>query len=145
MIPTGHSPTGGFATLVPELTVLDLTASLGFWCDVLGFEIAYQRPERGFAYLERGGAQVMLEVSNGSWQTGELARPFGRGINIMIFVEDIDPLIAALDGAGWPLFRSPEDAWYRLGEQEVGQREFLVQDPDGYLLRFAQALGYRPS
>ena len=56
-----------------------------------------------------------------------------------------EDLTAYLDGAGWPLFRSPEDAWYRVGEQEVGQREYLVQDPDGYLLRFAQARGYRPT
>ena len=144
MTSSDHSPTDGFASLVPELTVLDLAASLGFWCDVLGFEIAYQRPEHGFAYLERGGAQVMLELSHGSWETGALEPPLGRGINIMIFVEDIDQLIAALVGAGWPLFRSPEDAWYRMGEQEIGQREFLVQDPDGYLLRFAQSLGRRP-
>jgi hypothetical protein len=34
--------------------------SLAFWCDVLGFPIACQRPERDFAYLERDGAQVML-------------------------------------------------------------------------------------
>jgi catechol 2,3-dioxygenase-like lactoylglutathione lyase family enzyme len=145
MTVSDHAPTGGFAGLVPELTVLDLVASLNFWCGVLGFEIAYQRSEHGFAYLERGGAQVMLELGRGTWKIGALERPFGRGINILIFVEDIDPLIAALDSAGWPLFRSPADAWYRMGEQEVGQREFLVQDPDGYLLRFAQALGYRPS
>ena len=56
-----HPPTGGFAALVPELTVLDLAASVRFWCAVLGFEIAYQRAENGFVYLERGGAQVMLE------------------------------------------------------------------------------------
>jgi hypothetical protein len=30
-----------------------------------------------------------------------------------------------------------------MGEQEIGQREFLVQDSDGYLLRFAQVLGRR--
>jgi catechol 2,3-dioxygenase-like lactoylglutathione lyase family enzyme len=100
MTPTDHPPTGGFATLIPELAVLDLATSLGFWCDVLGFKIAYQRPERGFVYLERGSAQVMLEVSNGNWQTGELARPFGRGINIMIFVE-VTPQAAHSADAWW--------------------------------------------
>ena len=32
----------------------------------------------------------------------------------------------------------------RSGEMEVGQLELIVQDPDGYLLRLAQALGERP-
>src|SRR5271167_5024715 len=49
----GHLPVGGFAPMVPELDVLDLEASLGFWCGILGFTVAYDRPERGFAYLER--------------------------------------------------------------------------------------------
>ncbi len=137
---SGHPPVGGFAMLVPELTVFDLAESLRFWCAVLGFEIAYQRPEHGFVYLERGGAQVMLERSHGTWETGALARPLGRGINLMIYVESLDPLVDALAAANWPLFKSPEDSRYRMGEQQITQREFLVQDPDGYLLRFAQAL-----
>ena len=135
-----HPPTGSFAALVPELTVLDLAASVHFWCAVLGFEIAYQRAENGFVYLERGGAQVMLELSHGTWETGPLVPPLGRGINLMIYVESLDPLLDALAAANWPLFKSPEDSCYRVGEQETRQREFLVQDPDGYLLRFAQAL-----
>jgi hypothetical protein len=45
---------------------------------------------------------------------------------------------------GWDLYEQPNDAWYRIGELEVGRREFLVQDPDGYLLRFAEDLGTRP-
>src|SRR3954471_12181503 len=32
---------------------------------------------------------------------------------------DIALLIAALDGAAGPLFRVPEDAWYRIGQQEL--------------------------
>lgn len=68
-------PEGGFAALVPEFVVGDLAASLHFWCDVLGFRVAYQRPEDDFAYLERGGAQVMLEVSEGTWQTRRLGAP----------------------------------------------------------------------
>ncbi|WP_244876994.1 VOC family protein [Acidocella facilis] len=39
----------------------------------------------------------------------------------------------------------PEEAWYRAGEVEVGQRQFLVMDPDGYLLRLAEDIGERPA
>ena len=139
-----HPPTGGFARLVPELAVLDLAASLHFWCEVVGFSMAYQRPERGFAYLEQDGAQVMLFQRNGVWVTGELVRPLGWGINLQIAVENLEPLLTRLAQIAWPLYAAPEDAWYRMGTQEIGQREFLAQDPDGYLLRFAQSLGERP-
>ena len=47
--------------LVPELIVTRLGASLAFWIEQLGFAIAYQRAEEGFAYLDLNGAQIMLE------------------------------------------------------------------------------------
>ena len=50
-------------------------------------------------------------------------------------------LKARLVKAGWPLFRDVEDVWYRHGTEYVGARELVVQDPDGYLLRFSQKLG----
>ncbi len=137
-------PTGGFAKLIPEFDVVDLAASLRFWCDGLGFAIAYQRPESAFAYLEREGAQVMLCQMNGNWQTGPLERPFGRGVNFQIGTVSVEPILAALAAMGWPLFRDVHDAWYRIGDVEDGNRQFLVQDPDGYLLRFSQDIGRRP-
>ncbi len=137
-------PTGGFAPLVPEFEVEDLAASLDFWCGALGFRIAYQRPESGFAYLERPeGAQAMLNRRNGHWDTGPLERPFGRGINFQIKVAALAPILAALEARGWPLFRPAHEVWYRVGEEKVGGRQLLVQDPDGYLLRFMEDLGWR--
>jgi catechol 2,3-dioxygenase-like lactoylglutathione lyase family enzyme len=61
MAELGRPPRTGWAKLTPELIVSDIAVSLAFWCDRLGFAIAYQRPEQGFAYLERPeGAQIML-------------------------------------------------------------------------------------
>jgi hypothetical protein len=34
-----------------------------------------------------------------------------------------------------------EDAWYRANDRYLGNRQFLVQDPDGYLRRFFEDLG----
>lgn len=142
---SGAPPASGWAPLVPELLVNDLAASLAFWCGRLGFRIAYDRPAAGFAYLEREGAQVMLCQRNGSWETGDMRRPLGQGINLQIRVASVAPILAALDTAGWPLFEAPQEAWYRVGDHEGGQREFLVQDPDGYLVRLAEDLGRRPA
>jgi catechol 2,3-dioxygenase-like lactoylglutathione lyase family enzyme len=131
------------AALVPELLVADLAASLAFWCGLCGFGVAYDRPEDRFAYLDRQGAQVMLEEAAGPgrrWITGLLQQPFGRGINLQIEVSDTAPILAALRAADWPLYLEPEEKWYRVASGQVGVRQFLVQDPDGYLLRFSQPL-----
>lgn len=132
--------------LVPELIVTDLQRSLAFWVPLLGFQVAYQRPEQGFAYLDLNGAQVMLEQIDldEQWITGRLEAPLGRGINFQIEVAEVAPVIERLHNSGWPLFQACEDAWYRAGDVEVGQRQFLVQDPDGYLLRLGERLGERP-
>ncbi|MHC2280274.1 catechol 2,3-dioxygenase-like lactoylglutathione lyase family enzyme [Bradyrhizobium diazoefficiens] len=140
---TGGAPQGGFADLVPELSVSDIQESLSFWRDLLGFEVAYDRPDARFAYLVRGGLQVMLCELNGRWETAEMQRPFGRGINFQMAVDRIEPMLKALDDARWPLYEQPNEVWYRVGDLEVGQREFLVQDPDGYLMRFVERLGTR--
>ena len=137
-----------FARLTPELLITDLAASLRFWVDLIGFRIAYDRPEDGFAYLDLDGAQVMLETRNPAsrqWLTGPLEAPLGRGINFEIGVPAVEPILNRLEAAGWPLFMAVEDKWYRAGDVEVGQRQFLVQDPDGYLLRLAATLGERPA
>ena len=132
-----------WAELVPELTCSDLAASTAFYCDILGFQVLYRR--EGFAYLELGGAQLMLEAETGAWTTGERRHPFGRGINIQIMVDDIAALAARLAAAGVTLFRDTAANWYRANDIERGQIELLVQDLDGYLLRFAQSLGTRPA
>ena len=148
-MPAANLPPGfAWSTMVPELLVSDLDASLRFWCGLCGFAVAYDRPEDRFAFLDRAGRQIMLEEAMAPgrrWVTAPLERPFGRGINLQITVDDVAPILASLGGAGWPLFLEPEEVWYRAGASETGVRQFLVQDPDGYLLRFCQELGERPT
>jgi catechol 2,3-dioxygenase-like lactoylglutathione lyase family enzyme len=123
--------------LVPELSVTDLGSSLVFYRDLLGFSLRYGRPEEGFAYLERGSAELMLDqIGRGrDWVTGPLERPLGRGINLQIEVDHLQPVLDRLSAAGVALFQPVEVRTYRLGDRSVSQRQFCVQDPDGYLLR----------
>ena len=131
--------------LVPELLVTDVDESLVFWRDLCGFTVKYARPNEGFAYIVRGSAHVMLEQAGlgRNWVTGPLEKPLGRGINFQIEVGDIDPIVAALAAAGIDLFMAPEMKTYRVGGAELGVRQFLVTDPDGYLLRFQSPIGPR--
>jgi catechol 2,3-dioxygenase-like lactoylglutathione lyase family enzyme len=138
-------PTEPEPALVPELLVSDVATSLEFWCTVCGFEIRYDRPDEGFAYITRGSAHVMLEQSGGGrdWVTAELQTPRGRGVNFQITVPDVDSIVSALRAAGIELFMQPETTWYRVGGGESGVRQFLVTDPDGYLIRFQSSIGHR--
>ena len=127
--------------MVPELTCASLQDSLAFYLGVLGFTTCYQRD--GFAYLNIGEAQLMLEQGPSDWIAGPLDRPYGRGVNLQIEVESVGPMIKRLADEGHQLFMGVRDQWYRANELEHGQREFIVQDPDGYLLRFCEVLGER--
>jgi predicted enzyme related to lactoylglutathione lyase len=130
--------------LVPELTVSSLETSLRFY-QAAGFSVCFQRANPPFAYLELGDAQIMLEQQHADgWNVEPLDRPLGRGINFQIEVADAESTLASLQAVGAPVFRPLRDTWYAISElQQEGQREFLVQDPDGYLMRFAQYLGTR--
>jgi predicted enzyme related to lactoylglutathione lyase len=138
------SPETYWNPMVPELTVTSLEESLGFYSTV-GFVVRFSRTDPPFAYLELGRAQLMLEQEHvNGWSIQPLDRPLGRGINFQIEVPDAEALVERLKAIAVPLFRPIKDTWYRVSTQkEEGQREFLVQDPDGYLLRFAQYLGTR--
>ncbi len=78
------------------------------------------------------------------WGTGPLEPPLGRGVNFQVIVDDLVPLLDALATDGWPLFMPPEKKWYRVGAIEIQAHQFLVQDPDGYLVRFSCGGDRRP-
>lgn len=131
--------------LVPELVCSDIARSLAFYVDLLGFSILYQRPDERFAYLERDGVEIMLEQPTGrSFVAATLEPPYGRGMNLAIEVADVDSLHDTV-AAVTPLFLEIEEKWYRRDDMQLGNRQFIVADPDGYLLRFFQDLGSRPA
>ena len=133
------------ARLVPELCCSDFARSLAFYTDILGFSVRYQRPEERFAYLDREGASVMIEQSVGRmFLAAPLEYPYGRGINFQIEVADVTGLYDRVLAADSEIYLPLEEKWYRRGAEEVGNHQFIVLDPDGYLLRFCQSLGARP-
>lgn len=130
-----------FNKLIPELSISNFDKSLNFYIQVLGFKTEYKRDESKFAMISLQGSQIMIEEINSNWKTGELEYPFGRGINFQIEVEKIQPLLDSLKKNDYPLFVEPKENWYRKDKQLLGNKEFLVKDPDGYLLRFSENLG----
>jgi len=127
--------------IVPELGISDIKKSLHFYVDILGFSIKYSRPEDNFAYLVFEDNELMLEQNNGNWSVGELIQPFGRGINLEIEVSNLDLILDKIRTHNVNLFKEPFKSSYKAENKAYNVKEFLVQDPDGYLLRFSEELG----
>lgn len=132
--------------LIPELKVRDFKKSLDFYINLAAFDILYERREEHFAMLDKDGARLMIELieSDDRWVVGEQKYPLGQGVNFQIEVSNVQDLYQRFADAGYPIFYKIEEKWYRKNDSEVGNKQFLVQDPDGYLLRFFQDLGSRP-
>ena len=134
--------------LIPEFDVADLDRSLSFFRDVVGCEVLYERPEERFVFLNLEGAQFMLEEAAGPgrrFHPAPLEHPFGRGLNVQLQVSDVDGLYQRCLTTGLPIIIPMEEKWYRKDEVELGNRQFVIADPDGYLFRFFQDLGSRPA
>lgn len=124
-----------FNSLIPELSVTDISKSLAFYQE-LGFQVKYQREESKFYFLEFEENQIMIEQINEHWNVGVLEYPFGRGINISMTLQDIDAFYEKVKSLKIPIFQELSTQEYRVQDQVYLDKEFLLQDPDGYLLRF---------
>jgi catechol 2,3-dioxygenase-like lactoylglutathione lyase family enzyme len=148
------------AGLVPELDVADLSVSISFYTELLGFEMAFERPAERFAYLVAGGAELMVQEAAGPgrrFRTAPLEPPFGRGVNFQLAVADVDAVHERVVAGGYEPVVAMEERWYQVdvvnpggrwtsaGPTEAGNRQFVVADPDGYLWRPFTDLGVRPT
>ena len=131
---------------LPELSITDLNKSLTFY-KTLGFVIEYERPEDRFAFISIGEIQFMLQelTSSDKWDVGELKYPFGNGINFQLDLKNIETIYQNLKNNNYNIAFEIEENWYKKENVFVGCKEFLVQDPDGYLLRLSEDLGEKPA
>lgn len=124
-----------FNSLIPELSVTNIDNSKRFYLDI-GFKIVYERKDDKFCFLELEQNQIMIEQINNNWNTGSLEYPFGRGINISMTVKDIESFYEKIKEKNIILFKEIEINKYQVDNIIYEDKEFLIQDPDGYLLRF---------
>jgi catechol 2,3-dioxygenase-like lactoylglutathione lyase family enzyme len=112
--------------LQPVLSVSDLTASVRFYCDVLGLELDFlwgEPPSYGRVRHTGDGAPIYIHLSPAppaSIAPCELRLHVGR---------DVDGLHAAYAARGADVGPAPRN-------QPWGLREFELRDPDGHLLIF---------
>ena len=125
-----------FNKMIPELSVFDIEQTKRFYND-LGFKIEYERPEEKFVFMSFQDSQFMFEqIHDNGWNIGELIYPLGRGINFSIAVDDIEGLYKLVKTLNLEIYRELNRSIYQVNGTEETQTEFLIQDSNGYLLRF---------
>ena len=121
--------------MIPEFIVSDYQKSLAFYKS-LGFTIHFERPEQKFGFLLLKDIPLMLHETT-NWVTGEMHYPYGRGLNLSFIVKDVEALYVKCKRLKYPIFVDLKTSRYRQGDgKDIVTREFCIQDPDGYLLRF---------
>ena len=90
-----------------------------------------------------GEIQFMIqEISDiDKWDIAPLSYPFGNGINFQLEVDSVELIYNSLKDNNYKIAFEIEENWYRQDNKLLGNKEFLVRDPDGYLLRFSEDLG----
>ena len=121
-----------YNSLIPELSVSNINISKKFYLE-LGFEIKYERTEDKFCFLQLEENQIMIEEN---WNTGKMEYPYGRGINLSMAVSNVEKMYNRLKEKNIRFFLDLEIHEYRINDKISYDKEFLIQDPDGYLLRF---------
>jgi lactoylglutathione lyase len=114
--------------VVLSLTAKDLSKSIAWYRDVLGFTVDYQRDQDGkptSAGIRSGCSTIHLNQDDGGrgWD-----RVKGEGFSITFdTAQDVDAIAARIKARGAPLVMEPADMPW-------GVRMLRVTDPDGYRL-----------
>lgn len=125
-----------FNKTIPELSVFDIDKSKKFYLNVLGAKIEYERQKDKFVFLSLEGNQLMLEeIHDNGWNIGELTYPLGQGINISLEIKNVDSIYQRVKEHNITLYRDMKISHYTGANEIIKQKEFLLQDPNGYLLR----------
>ncbi|GAA3766208.1 VOC family protein [Salinactinospora qingdaonensis] len=120
---------------IGRVTVLvdDLDAALRFYRDVLGFVVLHDSTQAGFRYLHVG---VAGQPGVGVWllpaESGEIGRQTGDAPMLVLYTDDLGPVVAALEKAEVPM-------WDYRGDEASESLHF--RDPFGNVLIAARLLG----
>lgn len=121
-----------FIDLVPMLMCDDVQASIRFYTEVLGFEVAGRMDDvgtSGFASLRNGRTSIML-ASPGYVPGAPKVDGCYPQSNYYFYVADADALRQSIVDQGWDATECV-DRFYEI-------KEFEVVDPDGHVLVFGQ-------
>jgi len=115
----------------PNIPVRDLTETLRFYTETLGFHQVIDNPEYKYALVKRDAALIAL------FQTDDeaLLELTGTQFQAQIWIDDVN---AMWDELKTGLQALPEDRVRAPFNQPYGTRELHVKCPDGFLMLFTQ-------
>ena len=124
-----------FTKLTPNLLVANVERSLAFYVDTLGFERGMTVPEASpfvFAAVTSGAIEIFFNdaVTAIKEYPAFGGKPIGATGTLFIEVEGIDALHDRLKPAVKIVMP--------IVTQFYGMREFAIEDPDGYVMTFAE-------
>jgi len=124
-----------FTKLTPNLLVANVERSLAFYVDTLGFERGMTVPEQSpfvFASVTSGAVEIFFnDAAAGAKEYQAFAgKPIGATGTLFIEVEGVDALHDRL--------KPRVKIVMPIVNQFYGTREFAIEDPDGYVLTFAE-------
>lgn len=113
-----------FGRVSPTIPVTDIGLALGFYRDVLGFNVVFTNGEPiAFAVLQQGDVQLHLAT-----------QPDKAGsVHAHLMVDDLDGVHAALHQAKVILRQGPQ-------RQPWGLRDLVVADMDGNTFEIAEPI-----
>jgi len=122
-------------SLTPNLIVSDVGRSIEFYRDVLGFTVGPTVPDAApyvFAIMESGPVRIFLNAPEPAVAEYPAfkGRPIGGTLTLFIDVASVRTAHAALKDKV-KIVMPLERKWY-------GVTEFAFEDPDGYLITFAE-------
>ena len=115
----------------PQVFVSELTSSLSFYVDKLGFALVLTYGEPPFyAQVARGAAHLNLRRVSGPVFDDQFRSREPDALSATVTLTDPKALFLELQAAGVPFHQA-------LRTEPWGARTFIVSDPDGNLIAFA--------
>jgi catechol 2,3-dioxygenase-like lactoylglutathione lyase family enzyme len=122
-----------FQTITPVFAVASVVKSAEYYRDVLGFRFdRYWGEPPSFVMLTRDKVDIFLSgTENPDYSQPNRRKHGNTPWNAYIWVEDVTTLLSELRARGAKIVSGPDATFYQT-------IEFVVEDPDGHRLCFAQ-------
>lgn len=110
------------------LWTTQLSETIKFYTEVLGFTMGEQNDEWGWASLHKDDVDLMLAKPNEHM-------PFNKPVftgSLYITIDQVDQL--------WEMLKDQAEVLYGIENFEWGMREFAIYDNNGYIIQFGQEI-----
>lgn len=121
--------------LTPNLIVSSVEQSLAFYCDVLGFARTGTVPEQSpyvFAMVQSGPVEIFFNALGPATEEypALAGKPIGGTLTLYMEVTGVENIYDAL--------KARVTVTMPLEKKFYGVTEFAFEDPDGYVITFAE-------